>query len=259
MKRAIVLVSGGLDSTTTIAIAKKDGYIITALSFHYGQKHNFEIVQLLEAEVLTKAPATFKHFYKQRNRWYKGSLINVYKYRKLVFNKNYGDFGVIQIPMILISASISVVLFAIYLIWTILKPLFEKLYDLSYINFDFGPILSEGVKNYTFLNLNLVPMFYGFTILIFPIFLIMRKEKLSDLKNIGEASAKLLNSIEVFTKKDIEELGPVTIYFILKDHGYDVSMNMVYALQGAIMNRHWNDLPKDVKAELIEQIETSKF
>ena len=83
--------------------------------------------------------------------------------------------------------------------------------------------------------------------------------RLSNLKNIGEVSEKMLNSIDVFTKEDILELGPVTIYFILKSRGFDVSMNMVYALQGAIMDLHWNELPSDVKNDLIEQVETSGF
>ena len=43
MKRAVVLLSGGLDSTTTLAIAKHEGYEIFALSFEYGQRHRIEI------------------------------------------------------------------------------------------------------------------------------------------------------------------------------------------------------------------------
>ncbi len=42
-KKAVVLLSGGLDSTTTLAIAKSEGYSILALSFDYGQRHEFEI------------------------------------------------------------------------------------------------------------------------------------------------------------------------------------------------------------------------
>lgn len=42
-RRAVVLLSGGLDSTTTLAIAKKDGVAPYALSFRYGQRHEFEI------------------------------------------------------------------------------------------------------------------------------------------------------------------------------------------------------------------------
>lgn len=43
MKKAVVLLSGGLDSSTALYLAKSQGYEIYALSFHYGQKHNKEL------------------------------------------------------------------------------------------------------------------------------------------------------------------------------------------------------------------------
>lgn len=42
-KRAVVLLSGGLDSSTTLAIAKSEGFDIHALSFRYGQRHEVEL------------------------------------------------------------------------------------------------------------------------------------------------------------------------------------------------------------------------
>lgn len=42
-KKAVVLTSGGLDSTTVMAIAKNQGYAIFGLSFDYGQRHRFEL------------------------------------------------------------------------------------------------------------------------------------------------------------------------------------------------------------------------
>src|ERR1041384_827462 len=43
MKKAVVLLSGGLDSATTLAIAQRDGYACHALSFAYGQRHKAEL------------------------------------------------------------------------------------------------------------------------------------------------------------------------------------------------------------------------
>jgi len=43
MKRAVVLLSGGLDSTTTLATAIAEGYETYALSFDYGQRHKIEL------------------------------------------------------------------------------------------------------------------------------------------------------------------------------------------------------------------------
>ena len=42
-KKAVVLSSGGIDSTTAMAIAKHEGYKIYSLSFFYGQRHAFEL------------------------------------------------------------------------------------------------------------------------------------------------------------------------------------------------------------------------
>ncbi|MCX5680767.1 MAG: 7-cyano-7-deazaguanine synthase QueC [Candidatus Omnitrophica bacterium] len=42
-KKAVVLLSGGLDSTTTLCVAKQRGHHVTALIFDYGQRHKKEI------------------------------------------------------------------------------------------------------------------------------------------------------------------------------------------------------------------------
>jgi len=42
-RRAVVLLSGGVDSTTTLAIARHDGFEAYALTFRYGQRHALEI------------------------------------------------------------------------------------------------------------------------------------------------------------------------------------------------------------------------
>jgi len=44
MKKAVCLISGGMDSAVTAAIAKEQGYEIYALSFDYGQRHRKELV-----------------------------------------------------------------------------------------------------------------------------------------------------------------------------------------------------------------------
>ncbi len=43
MRKAVVLLSGGLDSTTVLALVQATGYDCYALSFDYGQRHNFEL------------------------------------------------------------------------------------------------------------------------------------------------------------------------------------------------------------------------
>ena len=43
MNRAVVLLSGGIDSTTALAVAQRDGYDAHAMTFRYGQRHEIEV------------------------------------------------------------------------------------------------------------------------------------------------------------------------------------------------------------------------
>ncbi|HJZ89286.1 MAG TPA: 7-cyano-7-deazaguanine synthase QueC [Gemmataceae bacterium] len=58
MKKAVVLLSGGLDSTTTLAVARSQGFAAYALSVDYGQRHR---VELERAERIAKALGAVEH------------------------------------------------------------------------------------------------------------------------------------------------------------------------------------------------------
>ena len=57
-KKAVVLVSGGLDSTTVLAIARSQGYACYTISFDYGQRHRSE---LLAAERTASSLGSVEH------------------------------------------------------------------------------------------------------------------------------------------------------------------------------------------------------
>ena len=73
MKHAIVLLSGGLDSATTLAVARSQDYETYALSFDYGQRHNRE----LEADKkIAESLAAKKHLIvKIDNQIFRGSAL----------------------------------------------------------------------------------------------------------------------------------------------------------------------------------------
>ena len=58
MKRAVILLSGGLDSVTTLAIAQQQGFECYTLSFNYGQRHD---VELDAAAELSKKMGALEH------------------------------------------------------------------------------------------------------------------------------------------------------------------------------------------------------
>ena len=103
------------------------------------QAENYRIVQCNDAVVYTEAPYTIKQLYRQRHRWNYGTLRNLIDYRKMIFNKDYGDFGVFQLPIILLSGILAIVSLGLIMhelyrqLSTFIRTL--SLYDFNLINY----------------------------------------------------------------------------------------------------------------------------
>lgn len=74
------------------------------------------------------------------------------------------------------------------------------------------------------------------------------------LRNIGPASARWLAAVGVHTIDDIRTLTPMGVYRLLKAQGYRVTANLVYALHGAVLDRHWTEIPPALKREAQRQL-----
>ncbi len=129
------------------------------------QKYQYKIIQLLDAEVYTVPPDTLFRFYKQRNRWYKGTLQNLYKHRDLMFNRHYGEFGLFHLPMVLTSAILSLGFAFLILYQRFLQPAFTRLYDLSFIDFNMPLMLRVGAQRFNILDFNYTLLYL--TVIIF--------------------------------------------------------------------------------------------
>ena len=83
----------------------------------------------------------------------------------------------------------------------------------------------------------------------------MRKQtaanELASLRNLGPKSAAWLNAVGIHTRKDLVRFGPVKAYYRVKQGGFKPSLNLLYALAGAIMDVHWNKLPRDERSRLL--------
>lgn len=78
---------------------------------------------------------------------------------------------------------------------------------------------------------------------------------LLQLKNLGAASVNILHAIGVNSYADLNTMGPVEAYIRIKARGIHVSKVMLYALQGALLGVHWNDLEPDMKQRLVADAE----
>lgn len=73
------------------------------------------------------------------------------------------------------------------------------------------------------------------------------------LKNLGMASVNILHAIGINTYADLRQVGAVEAYKRIKARDINVSKVMLYALQGALMDVHWNDLTPDLKQRLVDE------
>lgn len=79
--------------------------------------------------------------------------------------------------------------------------------------------------------------------------------ELLQLKNLGMATVNILRAIGITTFSELREIGAVEAYRRIKSRNINVSKVMLYALQGALMDVHWNDLPPDMKNQLVAEAE----
>ncbi|MGB3609547.1 MAG: TfoX/Sxy family protein [Cellvibrio sp.] len=79
--------------------------------------------------------------------------------------------------------------------------------------------------------------------------------ELLQLKNLGMASVNILHAIGINTYADLRRVGAVEAYRRIKARHINVSKVMLYALQGALMDVHWNDLPPEMKTQLVAEAE----
>jgi len=78
------------------------------------------------------------------------------------------------------------------------------------------------------------------------------KDDSNKIRNVGPKSAAWLRQVGVRTQEDLTRIGPVEAFMKVKRAGFRPSLNLLYALAGAIEDCHWADLPDERKAALVE-------
>lgn len=73
------------------------------------------------------------------------------------------------------------------------------------------------------------------------------------LRNIGAKSADWLLEAGYETPAQLEADGAAVVFWRLRQ-SHPVSLNMLWALQGALLDIHWARLPKEMKAALVQEL-----
>ncbi|MBD3310590.1 glycosyltransferase [Candidatus Woesearchaeota archaeon] len=146
------------------------------------QSRQYRLVQLLNTDVLTIAPENLKQLYMQRNRWYKGAIINAIRYKFMMFNRKYGDFGIIQMPTIILSGMIALIMISSIIYYSI-KPYVQYFYNMSFVNFDFMTFIRNFSYSFHILDLNYMTLFVAVAMLTISL-VIFKKSHVSTRENI---------------------------------------------------------------------------
>ena len=154
------------------------------------QENNFRIVQSDRGDVYTAAPKNLGDLYRQRKRWYKGSWLTFNKYRRIMMDKRYGDFGFFLMPNILfglLSCFFMLIFFTAYVASPVLEMLRHIYMAGFYINLGSYLNFTDVIANFVFFT-DFYKLFILWSFAAITIFTVIRSHKTLK-KSIGFSEA----------------------------------------------------------------------
>ncbi len=81
---------------------------------------------------------------------------------------------------------------------------------------------------------------------------------LSQLRNLGAKSAEMLAKAGICTAQDLRQLGAVQAYLRVIESGSKPSLNLLWAIEGALTDRDWRDIAQDEALPLLLAVEDAQ-
>lgn len=78
---------------------------------------------------------------------------------------------------------------------------------------------------------------------------------LASLRNLGPKSVLMLRQAGISTVKELRELGAVKAYAIVKRSGANASLNLLWAIEGALSGRTWQEVARSDRLSLLLLLE----
>ena len=76
------------------------------------------------------------------------------------------------------------------------------------------------------------------------------------MMNLGAKSAERISAVGIADPETLERIGAAAAFHRVKSRfPNDTSLNLLWAIQGALMEIHWHDVPSEIKQQLLDEVE----
>lgn len=79
--------------------------------------------------------------------------------------------------------------------------------------------------------------------------------RLRDLPGLGPMSEKMLIEVGIESREELERVGPVRAFLMLKRRGQKPSLNLLYAMTGALSETHWQQIARSQRFALLQELD----
>jgi cellulose synthase/poly-beta-1,6-N-acetylglucosamine synthase-like glycosyltransferase len=145
------------------------------------KNNGYDIENTIEDYAYTEVPKTFGELFHQRMRWYRGFISNTRKYKHMFFNRNFGDLGILVLPIQYILLAL-VTPFMLYGLYSGALLLADRIIDISLVGFDVNYFMTTGSL------LNVTPATFFFLMLLGSFFFMLWLSQKNTEEKIGKAT-----------------------------------------------------------------------
>lgn len=78
------------------------------------------------------------------------------------------------------------------------------------------------------------------------------------IRNVGPKSAAWLRQVGVRSLEDLRDTGVVATFMKVRRAGFRPSLNLLYAMEGALLDCHWQDVPEERRSELLLSVDAAE-
>lgn len=82
-------------------------------------------------------------------------------------------------------------------------------------------------------------------------------DEITQLRGLGPKSADMLRRAGIDSARQLRALGSVRAYILVRNAGIPVSLNLLWALEGALSGEHWQDVARQHRTSLLMALEAA--